>query len=76
MWRVNRDFDRLSSGPGSSSESTLPPSVPPSDATNHSLDIAFDNTSTMISQEGALAESDGSAKKRVVCLQGLLPGTR
>jgi len=46
-----------------------------SDATNRSPDIALGLISTMMSQDSAMAESDGSAKKRVVRPPNPLPGT-
>ena len=46
-----------------------------SDATNRSPDIAFGLNFTMTSQDNAMVESDGSAKKRVVRPPKPFPGT-
>ena len=47
-----------------------------SDATNRSPDIALGLSLAMISQDNAMVESGGSAKKRVVCPSAPpLPGT-
>ena len=58
---------RSAAGTRSVSNPTLPPSISPLDVTNRSPDIAFGRNSTMISQDNAVVESDGSSKKRVVC---------
>ena len=66
MWRANLDFDQRVAGTRSESKHTLPPSISLLDATNLSPDIVFDRSSTIMSQDNTMAESDGSAKKRVV----------
>lgn len=57
---------RSTAGTRSAIPPTLPPPVLPLDATNRSSDIAFGRNSKMMSQDNAMVESDGSAKKRVV----------
>lgn len=57
-----------------SGKPTLLPPGSPLDVTSRSPDIAFGHNSKMISQDNAIVESDGSAKKRVVRLPNL-PGT-
>ena len=57
---------RSTIGTRSGSNLALSPSVPTLDVTNRSPIIAFGHSSTMISQDNAMVESDGSAKKRVV----------
>ena len=60
------DF-RSTTGTRSVSSPALSPSISTLDVTNRSPDIAFGHNSIMISQDNAMAEADGSSKKRVVC---------